>query len=265
MKIKVPVIIMIFLNFVFLHGNHQGTEGNTSLRQFADTIGFAQYGWQVDKLMERIQNVQGEQLKNSFKDNKINSDTEWKVVISPHDDHAYVGYLYPAVLKNLKAKTILLFGVAHKAKDLGLEDKLIFDNYEFWHGPYGKVKVSELRENLLKGLPVEMRDVNNKMHKIEHSLEALIPFIQFYNRNLEIIPILVPYMSYDRISIISEELAGVLARILEERNWGWGKDLAIAISSDSVHYGDRDWGKKIMQSTVPAKQDMIRRLNSKKR
>jgi len=242
--IKKIIIIISISGFLLLPGTTKDPIKNLSVRQFADTTGFAQYSWQVDKLIERIRSRQGEQLKKAFTTNNITQETNWKVVISPHDDHAYVGYLYPAVLKNLKAKTIILFGVAHKAKNLGLEDKLIFDRYENWHGPYGSVKVSGIREELLKGLPADLITINNKMHTIEHSLEALIPFIQYYNRDIEIIPILVPYMNYERISQIGEKLADLLHRIFEEKKWKWGKDYAIAISSDSVHYGDRDWGGK---------------------
>ncbi len=244
MDLKKIIIIILAVCFTFLHGTIKNSEKVLSVRKFADTTGFAQYSWQVDKLMKRISREQGVELENAFRKNNINGDTQWKVVISPHDDHAYVGYLYPAVLKNLKAKTIILFGVAHKAKDLGLENKLIFDKYEYWHGPYGPVKVSGIRKKLLKNLPEGMRTVNNEMHTIEHSLEALIPFIQYYNRDVEIIPILVPSMNYERISQIGEKLAGVIEEIASENQWKWGKDYALAISSDSVHYGDRDWGGK---------------------
>ncbi|MEZ5000386.1 MAG: AmmeMemoRadiSam system protein B [Bacteroidales bacterium] len=34
--------------------------------------------------------------------------------------------------------------------------------------------------------------VNDSMHNIEHSLESMVPFLQYYNREVEIVPILVP-------------------------------------------------------------------------
>jgi len=245
-KIKVLPIILMFFTFALLvsSGMIKGADEKNTLRKFADKVGFAQYEWQVEKLMKMIKAEQGKHLKKAFDTIGTENEKRWKVVISPHDDHCYVGYLYPAILKDLRAKTVILFGVAHKAKDLGLEDKLIFDEYINWHAPYGPVKVSSVRDELLADLPSEIAAVNNKMHKIEHSLEALIPFIQYYNEDVEIIPILVPYMNFDRILLIGEKFANSLKKIIEKRNWEWGKDFAIAISSDSVHYGDRDWGGK---------------------
>ena len=236
--------LFLFIFFSILPGGLNESSKNRSLRKFADTIGFAQYEWQMEKLMNMIQEEQGEYLQKALKTVNENGVKGWKVVISPHDDFCYVGYLYPAILKNLRAKTIILFGVAHKAKDLGLEDKLIFDEYKNWHAPYSPIKFSSVRDELLKNLPSKIAAVNNKMHEIEHSLEALIPFIQYYNKDIEIVPILVPYMNFERISEIGEKFANVMEKIVEKRNWKWGKDFAIAISSDSVHYGDRDWGGK---------------------
>jgi len=237
------ILFMLFISVVQADSYPVNiTDNANSVRQFADTTGFVQYEWQMEKLMKMILEEQGTHLIKALNINGKVNENNWKVVISPHDDHSYVGYLYPAVLKNLRAKTIILFGVAHKAKDLALEDRLIFDSYENWHGPYSPVKVSDLREELIKNLPPELIMVSQKMHKIEHSLEALIPFIQYYNRDVEIIPILVPYMNFEKISVIGEAFANAMEKIIKKRNWKWGKDFAIAISSDSVHYGDRDWG-----------------------
>ena len=41
---------------------------------------------------------------------------------------------------------------------------------------------------------------------------------------------------------IARDLAGVITKIMKERHLTWGKDLAIIISTDAVHYGDQGWG-----------------------
>ena len=43
---------------------------------------------------------------------------------------------------------------------------------------------------------------------------------------------------------IAKPLAEALKKAAGKRSWQWGKDYAIAISSDAVHYGDEDWGGK---------------------
>lgn len=243
--IKFFLIQLLFIPLLSETGNRiKPVEIKNNIRKVVDTTGFAQFDWQLEKILKRINKGQKELLKKASQDKGLSKNTNWKVVISPHDDYSYVGYLYPAILKNIRARTIFLFGVAHKAKKLGLEDKIIFDTYEKWHGVYKPVRISEIREELIKNLPEEIRTVNEKMHTMEHSLEALIPFLQYYNREVEIIPVLVPHMHYKKISEISSQLAKVIGKIVKKNKWKWGKDFAFAISSDSVHYGDEGWGGK---------------------
>lgn len=209
-----------------------------------DTIGFAQYNWQMDQVMERIDITYGESIHASLKNAGITSRDTWKTVISPHDDYAYAGKLYPIALRNVKAKTIFLFGVAHKARLMNLENQIIFDSHDTWKGPYGDVKVSTYREDIIQQLPLSLFQVNDSMHRMEHSLEALIPFLQYQNRELEIVPILVPYMPFEQMNSIAILLAATIHKIEQENKLSWGSDFAIVISNDAVHYGDEDWGGK---------------------
>lgn len=234
-------IFFFLLQFYPIGANTKKPGSEDIVREMKDKIGFAQFDWQIIKIMERIGPDQKKEPKKG-NGNKIKNG--WKTVISPHDDYSYVGYLYPALLKNLKAKTIIMFGVAHNAKSLGLKDKMVFGSYKKWHGPFGPIPVSPVREEIIKNLPENSYTINNKMQTMEHSLEALLPFIQYFNRDITIVPILIPYISGKRIEEISLPLAKVIADIAKKRGWQWGKDFAIAISSDSVHYGDQNWGGK---------------------
>jgi AmmeMemoRadiSam system protein B len=220
----------------------QRENSSHTIRPLADTVGFAQYDWQMDSIMKRIGRYQGDLLLNTL--DKSNPNQPWKAAICPHDDYSYVGYLYPAVLKNINAKTILLFGVAHKARLMKLEDQIIFDSYNYWKAPYGPVKVSHLREEIIAQLPPGSFQVNDSMQKMEHSLEALIPFLQFFYRNFEIVPVLITSMSFEKMKQIANLLAGAINKTELGRNWKWGEDYAIIISNDAVHYGDEDWGGK---------------------
>ncbi len=68
-------------------------------------------------------------------------------------------------------------------------------------------------------------------------MEAIVPFLQHRNREVSILPILVPYSSWERLSELAGELSSVLAHIMDENDWRLGRDLAIVVSSDAVHYG----------------------------
>ncbi len=216
-----------------------GGSDQTSIRPLVDTIGFAQYAWQMDSLMTRIERLSSNEQYRDTQDHQ-----PWKACISPHDDYTYVGSFYPQLLRHIHAKTLFLVGVAHKAQTLNLENRIIFDSHTYWKGPYGNVPVSALREEILQNLDASQYEVNDSMHRIEHSLEALIPFLQYFNPQVEIIPVLVPYMSFARMEKIAEPLSVALFSILSNHKLHWGSDFAMVITTDAVHYGDEEWGGK---------------------
>ncbi len=213
-------------------------------RGLADTVGFAHTAEQMDSVMQRIDRLYGKERESVFRMNKIDSQTAWQVIISPHDDYSYAGDLYPYVLNNLSAPTVILFGVAHKARNFGIEDKIVFDSFKQWRGPYGYIPVSPLREEIMAGLPSSLYMVSDSLQETEHSVEALLPFLQYYHRTVQIVSILVPYMSYERMQEIVKPLSEAIQNATAKRNWKWGRDFAFAISNDCVHYGDEDWGGK---------------------
>ena len=49
---------------------------------------------------------------------------------------------------------------------------------------------------------------------------------------------------YDRMQEIASPLANALHQIIISEGLNWGKDIALVISTDAVHYGDEDWGGK---------------------
>lgn len=210
------------------------------VRHAVDSIGFAIHDWQMDSIIARIKNLQADSLKEFYNSGK----PPWKVCIVPHDDYSYVGYQYLNILSGIKAKTLIMFGVAHKARNYGLEDKIIFDRYDYWQGAYGQTRVSDFRNKIMDQLDESLYQVHDSMQMVEHSLEALLPFLQYFNPEIEIVPILVPYMSYNRMKEIAKPLANSISYLLEENDLILGKDVAIVITTDAVHYGDESWGGK---------------------
>jgi AmmeMemoRadiSam system protein B len=83
------------------------------------------------------------------------------------------------------------------------------------------------------------------MQALEHSLEAIVPFLHRKNSTVEIIPILIPYINYETINTISTNLSKVVSKILKTNNLDFGKDVAIVISNDAVHYGTENWSKNL--------------------
>jgi AmmeMemoRadiSam system protein B len=191
---------------------------------------YAKHNWQMDSIYNRLQ------LKDTI------NDLQWKAAISPHDNYRFAGELYYKALRGINAPNIILIGVAHRARNYNLQDKLIFGTFTEWESPYGGIKVSSLNEEIMTNLPKNNFIVHDSMQIIEHSLEAIIPWLHKKNRNAEIVPILVPYMNYTAIDSLSTNLAEVVHKIIDEKNWEYGKDVAVVISNDAVHYGDLEWG-----------------------
>jgi AmmeMemoRadiSam system protein B len=225
------IVIILLINFLSCQ-NAVSPNKSGMIRPLKDTVGFAQYSWQMDSLMARL----------DHKGWKKASGDPWKMVICPHDDYTYVGTLYPELLQNVKAPNLILIGVAHKAASMQIENSLVFDSYSTWKGPWKNVPASPAREEIYDLLSKKYAIVNDSLQKIEHSVEALIPFLQYFNRNITIIPILVPAMSPARMEECGKALAEAIRIVAKKHKWEWGADYAIVSTTDAVHYGTEDWG-----------------------
>ena len=211
------------------------------IRPLVDKVGFAHTLKQIETVLERIEKQQGNLLKSRREELKLTPDTSWKAAICPHDDYTYVGYLYPLVLQQVKTPIVFIFAVAHKAAMYNLENNLIFDDYTHWHGVRKPIKVSSLREELMATLPKEIYQVHQPMQHVEHSVESMLPFLQYYNPEVQIVPILVPFMPFDRMLKLSDALAEGIKQVTLAHNMEWGKDYSVLITTDAVHYGNEEW------------------------
>lgn len=158
-------------------------------------------------------------------------------VVCPHDDYLYAGRVYRAVLPLVTARTVVLVGVLHRWKKFGARDVLVLDDYRAWRTPDGELAVSPLREQLRAALPAGAAVVSDAMHDSEHSLEALAYWLRHGQSEREIVPVLVAAASFERLQALASHLAAALAPALAQRGWQLGRDVAVVISADAVHYG----------------------------
>jgi len=241
---KHQLIIVIFLLFFIVPIYAKENFKTGTIRGLADTIGFSYSPEQIKAIVQLSEDSERERMIENDKKNGVDSSTHWIAGICPHDDHLLAGRVYVHLFQHLRAKQIIIFGVAHKAWKWGIRDSLIFDAFDFWRGPYGQLKVSALREEIIRRLPADDYIVNNHWQSEEHSVEGIVPFIQHYIPDAEIVSILVPYMNWERLDRLSRDLAEVLQQIVTEKHWILGKDIAVICSNDGDHYGDQDWGDK---------------------
>lgn len=158
-------------------------------------------------------------------------------LICPHDDYRYAGRVYRRLVPLVSARTVVLVGVFHKYRSFGARDALVFDRHRAWRAPDGELRISPLREELLQRLPAEDVIQDDAMQDREHSLEAIAYWLKHQDPSVEVLPILVPAASFERFQTLATRLGRALAESMARRGWGLGRDVAVVISSDGIHYG----------------------------
>jgi AmmeMemoRadiSam system protein B len=135
------------------------------------------------------------------------------------------------------ARTVIVIGVFHRYRRFGARDQMIFDSYRAWRSPDGEIRVSGLRDELVAALPRGEWVKDPAAHDAEHSIEAIAYFLKHARPDVEIVPILIPAASFGRLSAMAGHLSSALATAMKRRGLVAGRDVAIVISSDGVHYG----------------------------
>jgi AmmeMemoRadiSam system protein B len=159
-------------------------------------------------------------------------------VIGPHDDYVYAARTYRQVFPLVTAKTVVMVGVFHRYRRFEARDQLVFDPYRAWSSPDGEIAVSPLRDELIAALPAGMAMKDAAAHDSEHSLEGIAYFLKHARPDVEIVPVIVPAASFERLSEMASQLAGALADSMKKRGWQLGRDVSIVISADGTHYGE---------------------------
>src|SRR5262245_14317500 len=157
--------------------------------------------------------------------------------LSPHDDYLYAGRVYRSVLPLVTAKTVIVIGVFHQYRKYRVRDRIVFDTYPAWRTPDGPVPVSEMRDEIAAAMTEADALRDAAAHDVEHSIEAEVYWLRHANPSAEIVPILAPATRFDRLETIASRLGDAIAASMRKRHFNLGKDVAIVISADAIHYG----------------------------
>jgi MEMO1 family protein len=229
MNFKNFFFVLLFLSFLI---QIFGVTMAQSIRPIRDNVGFC---WQPNEM-----NILMKYLSSHANITSNFPSANLVAAISPHDDYLYAGSVYYPLYKLIKTKEVVIFGVTHGTVRKAMNDPknvLIFDDYKYWHGPFGNVGISPLREIIKNKLNKKDFMVSDKAQDIEHSIEALVPFLQYYNRDIKITPIMVTQMPYKKMEQVSEELSKIITNYIKQNNLKLGKDIFFLISTDADHYG----------------------------
>jgi AmmeMemoRadiSam system protein B len=213
-----------------------------SIRMQKDTVGYATKPSQVEALVRLVDSLEARRSASNEAAFPKMRTAPMIGAICPHDDYLYAGRGYVHVMREVKAPTVVLFGVSHTARRRGIQDKLIFEDFRAWKVGGQLCPVSPLRKEVIKALPPDLVLVNDTIQSEEHSLEGFIPILQYYDPKVQILPILVTKLNEQLREEAADTLATILAKQFKRRGWKLGTDVVILVSADCVHYGDEEWG-----------------------
>lgn len=158
-------------------------------------------------------------------------------VVAPHAGYPYSGACAGAVYCQVEVPaTTVILGPNHT----GLGEPLAIMAEGKWETPMGDVEIdSGLARGIAEGCPDLVDDT--LAHSREHSLEVQVPFLQYLNEAVKIVPIAIGALDYRRLAVLGEGLADAISKS--------GQDVLIVASSDMSH----------TQNSDAERQKMIRR------
>ncbi len=212
-----------------------------TLRGLVDTVGFPQTAEAMTFIGDSCEKLERAEIAENSRTLGLAPGEGLVAGWCPHDDYTLAARVYAHVVRNVKAKTVILIGNAHWSEAFGVRSRLIFDDFPQWRGPYAPVRVSPVRAEILGRLHPDSYVVDRRIVETEHSEEALVPFLQYYNRDVEIVPILVPFMPWQDVQRLGSELSDAVAAVVKAHGWKLGRDVAVLCSGDGQHYGDYGW------------------------
>ncbi len=201
-----------------------------TIRPIRDDIGFCWDAKQMQRLVDYL--AKNETLKPL--------PAPPFAAISPHDDYLYAGAVYYPLFASIRTKEAVIIGLTHGSvrREIGdPQNILILDEFDLWHGLAKPIAPSPLREIIKTKIDEKDFLINNKAHQLEHSIEALLPWLQYFNPNITITPIMVTAMTLPRMQFLAKTLSEIIGSYMQERNLQPATDVLILISSDANHYG----------------------------
>lgn len=147
-------------------------------------------------------------------------------LLCPHAGYMFSGpvaaYSYHSLAADGKPDVVILFGPNHTGYGSGLA----IVNGGFWRTPFGDVEVDgETANEIVREARVV--DVDDSAHRLEHSIEVQLPFLQYlYGSEFKIVP--VSFLMQDLTS--ARDVGRAAAKVLAKKN------AVIIASSDMTHY-----------------------------
>jgi len=175
-------------------------------------------------------------------------------LVSPHAGYPYSGPVAGATVSRIKFKnTFIIMGPNHT----GIGKPLSIMTEGTWKTPLGKVEIdSALSKQILA--TSSFLEEDNEAHQYEHSIEVQVPFLQYFRRDIKLVPIIFSHAS----NATYREIGIELARAIKALN----KEVVIIASSDMTHYEPQEQAKEKDTQAIEAilnldEDELLRRIN----
>lgn len=144
--------------------------------------------------------------------------------VLPHAGYIYSGKTACKVLSLIEIpETVVMIGPNHRGFG---SDFALFPQGE-WQTPLGSVPIAQdICSAFLKASSLIKKD--DQAHAIEHSLEVILPMLQYKNPKLRIAPLIVATLDFREAAQVAKQLS----EILPDRS----ESFLIVISNDMSHY-----------------------------
>jgi AmmeMemoRadiSam system protein B len=166
-------------------------------------------------------------------------------ILSPHAGLIYSGSVAGEVYSKIEfPKTFVLIGPNHT----GIGTNISLMSSGEWEIPTGVFPIDEkLSQRIISNVSIISKD--SQAHTFEHSLEVQLPFISYFSKDVNILPIIIMHASREECRIIGEGIA----KSIREVNY----ETVIVASSDMSHYVSDEVARRKDKKAI----EMIKALN----
>ncbi|HOW35993.1 MAG TPA: AmmeMemoRadiSam system protein B [Candidatus Omnitrophota bacterium] len=149
-----------------------------------------------------------------------------KGIILPHAGYVYSGMVAAQTVSYSELKdTFVILGPNHT----GLGEAFSVMSAGLWHMPMGDVEINEdLAQAMLESSSYLKKDT--LAHHSEHSIEVLIPLLQYFNQSIKMVPIVISHADISAYKEIAGDIYQAIMKL------GLTDQVTLVASSDMTHY-----------------------------
>ena len=147
-----------------------------------------------------------------------------KGVIAPHAGFTYSGDVAGSVYSRIEIPdTVILIGPNHT----GMGERIAISSHGSWVMPFGDLEIdTNLAKAILENLPIACE--NEDAHRLEHSLETQLPFLQYFRKQFKFVPICLMRLSFEECQMLARSIVRAIQTC--------ERPILIVASSDMTHY-----------------------------